>query len=83
MENQTNKENAQNTQPLPLGMILDEAREAMTVSVVALQKKYGLPASLLDVILTGVLAEVRELKCNEYRQIKEAQDNGECDNVSE
>ena len=83
MENQTNKENAQNTQPLPLGMILDEAREAMTVSVVALQKKYGLPASLLDVILTGVLAEVRELKCNEYRQIKEAQENGECDNVSE
>ena len=83
MENQTNKENAQNTQPLPLGMILDETREAMTVSVVALQKKYGLPASLLDVILTGVLAEVRELKCNEYRQIKEAQDNGECDNVSE
>ena len=79
MENQTNKDSQA---PMPLGMILDEAREAMTVSVVALQKKYGLPASLLDVILTGVLAEVRELKCNEYRQIKEAQENGECDNVS-
>ena len=80
MENQTNKETQAS---MPLGMILDEAREAMTVSVVALQKKYGLPASLLDLILTGVLAEVRELKCNEYRQIKEAQENGECDNVSE
>ncbi len=80
MENQKNKETQA---PMPLGMILDEAREAMTVSVIALQKKYGLPASLLDVILTGVLAEVRELKCNEYRQIKEAQENGECDNVSE
>lgn len=80
MENQTNKGSET---PMPLGMILDEARESMTVSVVALQKKYGLPASLLDVILTGVLAEVRELKCNEYRQIKEAQENGECDNVSE
>ena len=80
MENQTNKES---TQSMPLGMILDEAKEAMTVSVVTVQKKYGLPASLLDVILTGVLAEVRELKCNEYRQIKEAQENGECDNVSE
>ena len=80
MENQTNKDSQA---PMPLGMILDEAREAMTVSVVALQKKYGLPASLLDVILTGVLAEVRELKCNEYRQIKEAPENGECYNVSE
>ncbi len=80
MENQANKETQA---PMPLGMILDEAREAMTVSVVALQKKYGLPASLLDVILTGVLAEIRELKCNEYRQIKEVQENGECDNVSE
>lgn len=80
MENQNNKEMQA---PMPLGMILDEAREAMTVSVVALQKKYGLPASLLDVILTGVLAEVRELKCNEYRQLKEARENGECNNVSE
>ncbi len=80
MENPTNKETQA---PMPLGMILDEAREAMTVSIVALQKKYGLPASLIDVILTGVLAEVRGLKCNEYRQIKEAQENGECDNVSE
>ena len=69
--------------PMPLGMILDHAREDMTKSVVALQQKYGLPASLLDVILTGVLSEVRELKCMEYRQFKEGEQNGECNDLSE
>ena len=69
--------------PMPLGMILDHAREDMTKSVVALQQKYGLPASLLDVILTGVLSEVREMKCMEYRQLKEGEQNGKCNNLSE
>ena len=57
MEKQEKNKTEQN--PMPLGMILDHAREDMTKSVVALQQKYGLPASLLDVILTGVLSEVR------------------------
>lgn len=46
-------------------------------------QKYGLPASLLDVILTGVLSEVREMKCMEYRQLKEGEKDGKCHNVSE
>lgn len=50
MEKQEKNKTEQN--PMPLGMILDHAREDMTKSVVALQQKYGLPASLLDVILT-------------------------------
>lgn len=71
MEKQEKNKTEQN--PMPLGMILDHAREDMTKSVVALQQKYGLPASLLDVILTGVLSEVREMKCMEYRQLKEGE----------
>ena len=47
MEKQEKNKTEQN--PMPLGMILDHAREDMTKSVVALQQKYGLPASLLDV----------------------------------
>lgn len=81
MEKQEKDKTEQN--PMPLGMILDHAREDMTKSVVALQQKYGLPASLLDVILTGVLSEVREMKCMEYRQLKEGEKDGKCYNVSE
>ena len=44
MEKQEKNKTEQN--PMPLGMILDHAREDMTKSVVALQQKYGLPASL-------------------------------------
>ena len=54
MEKQEKNKTGQS--PIPLGMILDHAREDMTKSVVSLQQKYGLPASLLDVILTGVLS---------------------------
>ena len=78
MEKQEKNKTEQN--PMPLGMILDHAREDMTKSVVALQQKYGLPASLLDVILTGVLSE---MKCMEYRQLKEGEKDGKCHNVSE
>ena len=35
------------------------------------------------VILTGVLSEVREMKCMEYRQLKEGEKDGKCHNVSE
>ena len=82
MEKQEKNKTGQS--PMPLGMILDHAREDMTKSKwFALQQKYGLPASLLDVILTGVLSEVRELKCMEYRQLKEGEQNGECNDLSE
>lgn len=39
--------------------------------------------SLLDVILTGVLSEVREMKCMEYRQLKEGEKDGKCHSVFE
>ena len=59
MEKQEKNKTEQN--PMPLGMILDHAREDMTKSVVALQQKYGLPASLLDVILCAVRSTGNEV----------------------
>lgn len=53
----------------PLGVILDEAKAELTQSVVEIQKKHGIPASLLDFIILGILAEVRELKSREYSLI--------------
>lgn len=81
MEEQ-NQEKNKETAP-PLGMILDCVREDMTKAVVSLQQKYGLPASLLDLVLTGVIAEVREMKCMEYRRLgEEGENNGKCDHIS-
>ena len=53
----------------PLGVILDEAKTELTQSVIEIQKKHGIPASLLDFIILGILAEVRELKSREYSMI--------------
>ena len=53
----------------PLGLILDEAKAELTQSVIEIQKKHGIPASLLDFIILGILAEVRELKSREYSLI--------------
>lgn len=63
----------------PLGVILDEAKAELTQSVVEIQKKHGIPASLLDFIILGILAEVRELKSREYslignREVKDGRD---------
>lgn len=69
--------------PMPLGMILDRAKDDMTKAVITLQRQYGLPASLLDMVLTGVLAEVREMKCLEYRQYGEVESDGNDHNISE
>ena len=74
------------------GILISELMETEIISVrtytdkeevAQLFRKYGLPASLLDVILTGVLSEVREMKCMEYRQLKEGEKDGKCHNVSE
>lgn len=81
MEEQKQEKNKQAVPPL--GMILDCAREEMTKAVVSLQQKYGLPASLLDLVLTGVIAEVREMKCMEYRRLGEEEEtDGKRDHIS-
>lgn len=76
---ETNKE----TRPKPLGMILDDVKTELTRKVAEIQQSYGLPASLLDFILTGILADVREMKCMEYRRLREEEEDGEHNDVSE
>lgn len=76
------KQETSKKKAMPLGMILDNARAELTKAVAALQQKYGLPASLLDMILTGVLADIREMKCMEYRQ-QEVVGDGEHNELSE
>ena len=50
----------------PLGAILDKRTEEIRNVVFGTMAQYGIPASLMDYMLTSVLAEVRDLKSKEY-----------------
>lgn len=50
----------------PLGAILDKRTEEIRNVVFGAMAQYGIPASLMDYMLTSVLAEVRDLKSKEY-----------------
>ena len=49
-----------------LGTILDKNTETLRNVVFTLMKQNGIPASLMDYMLTSILAEVRDLKSKEY-----------------
>ena len=50
----------------PLGAIMDKRTEEIRNVVFGAMAQYGIPASLMDYMLTSVLAEVRDLKSKEY-----------------
>ena len=50
----------------PLGAILDKRTEEIRNVVFGAIAQYGIPASLMDYMLTSVLSEVRDLKSKEY-----------------
>lgn len=50
----------------PLGAILDKRTEEIRNVVFGTMAQYGIPASLMDYMLTSVLSEVRDLKSKEY-----------------
>lgn len=50
----------------PLGAILDKRTEEIRNVVFAAMAQHGIPASLMDYMLTSVLSEVRDLKSKEY-----------------
>lgn len=50
----------------PLGAILDKRTEEIRNVVFGAMAQYGIPASLMDYMLTSVLSEVRDLKLKEY-----------------
>ena len=49
-----------------MGAILDKRTEEIRNVVFGAMAQYGIPASLMDYMLTSVLAEVRDLKSKEY-----------------
>lgn len=50
----------------PLGAIMDKRTEEIRNVVFGAMAQYGIPASLMDYMLTSALAEVRDLKSKEY-----------------
>lgn len=51
---------------LPLGAILDKKTEELRSVIFKEMVQGGIPASLMDYMLTSILAEVRDLKAKEY-----------------
>ena len=51
---------------LPLGAILDKKTEELRSVIFKEMVQGGIPASLMDSLLTSILAEVRDLKAKEY-----------------
>lgn len=51
---------------LPLGAILDKKTEELRSVIFKEVVQGGIPASLMDYMLTSILAEVRDLKAKEY-----------------
>lgn len=51
---------------LPLGTILDKKTEELRNVIFKEMAQGGIPASLMDYMLTSILAEVRDLKAKEY-----------------
>lgn len=50
----------------PLGALLDKRTEIIRNVIFTEMAQNGIPASLMDYMLTSVLAEVRDLKAKEY-----------------
>lgn len=50
----------------PLGALLDKRTEEIRNVIFAEMAQNGIPASLMDYMLTSILAEVRDLKAKEY-----------------
>lgn len=54
------------SEALPLGAILDKKTEELRSVIFKEMVQGGIPASLMDYMLTSILAEVRDLKAKEY-----------------
>lgn len=50
----------------PLGALLDKRTEEIRNVIFTEMAQNGIPASLMDYMLTSILAEVRDLKAKEY-----------------
>ena len=51
---------------VPLGAIMDKRTQELRNAVFTMMSNYGIPASLMDYILSAILADIRDLKSKEY-----------------
>jgi hypothetical protein len=66
-----------NEKVMPLGVILDETKDEITREIIKIQKERGIPSYLLDFIVSGILADIRDLKSREYvAEITKEEENG-------
>ena len=73
-----------NEKVMPLGVILDETKDEITREIIKIQKKRGIPSYLLDYIVSGILADIRDLKSREYvAEIMKEEQNGEYNAAAE
>lgn len=73
-----------NEKVMPLGVILDDTKDEITREIIRIQKKRGLPSYLLDFIISGILADIRDLKSREYlAEIMKEEQNGEYNAATE
>lgn len=54
-------------QQIPLGIILEQAKKDYVEAINEVNVKCSLPASLIELILVGILADVREKKNEELQ----------------
>lgn len=50
---------------IPLVLVIEDAKNVLMNTVVAVKEQTGLPSSILDGILSGILADLRKDSCSE------------------
>lgn len=50
---------------IPLVLVIEDAKNVLMNTMVAVKEQTGLPSSILDGILSGILADLRKDSCSE------------------
>lgn len=50
---------------IPLVLVIEDAKNVLMNTVVTVKEQTGLPSSILDGILSGILADLRKDSCSE------------------
>lgn len=67
---------------IPLVLVIEDAKNVLMNTVVTVKEQTGLPSSILDGILSGILADLRKDSCSEIslaaaRERQELMEKGE------
>lgn len=59
----------QNKRDVPLGVLLDSVGEGLELYILRTMNEHGIPASLMDYVLTSATMKVKEMKYREYARV--------------